>query len=144
VVDDRADTVGRTAKVTNNSVTGLSAGTINYTAAPTATANGVKSVTIYNGKGNNTVNVLSTAAFAPVTIIGWGAGSNDKVVVGNAGSLTGIAGAVNVVNDSGHTALVVDDSADILSRIAMITSSLVTGLSAGAISYQAAPSAAAP
>jgi hypothetical protein len=140
VVDDSADTVARTAKITSNSVTGLSAGTINYVAASTATGNGVKSVTIDGGKAANTFDVLSTAAFAPLSIFG-GLGSKDTVVVGNAGSLTGIAGAVNVVNNSGKTALIVDDSADIFGRTGTITNNSVTGLSAGAINYTAAPTA---
>jgi hypothetical protein len=134
VVDDSADTVGRTATVTSNAVTGLSPAPINYWAPTTAGGNGVSSVTIDGGKAANTFNVLSTAAFAPVSFFG-GLGSNDTVRVGNAGSLAGIAGAVSVANNSGHTALIVDDSADIVGRLAWITSGWVAGLSAGPIYY---------
>src|SRR5258707_688445 len=102
--------------VTRNSVTGLSAGAITYTAAPTALAHGVRSVTINGGHGANTFNVLSTAAFAPVSIVG-GAGSNDLVRIGSPVLLTGrtlanIAGNVNVSNALGKTKLILDDSAD--------------------------------
>ena len=137
VVDDYANP-DQTATITSSSITGLSRGAINYTAAVPATAgNGVTSVTINGGGGANTFNVLSTAALAPLTING-GIGSNDTVQIGNSGSLAGIAGDVSVANKSGHTAVVVDDDADTVSRTATITSNSVTGLSAGAINYTTA------
>jgi hypothetical protein len=140
VVDDSADTVGRTATITSSSITGLSAGggAINYTAAGSATSYGVSAVTIDGGKGANTFNVLSTAAFAPLAIKG-GIGSNDLVQIGNNGSLAGIAGDVSVANASGHTTLVVDDSNDLASHNnVVLTNHSVTGLSQGAINYSGA------
>jgi hypothetical protein len=139
-LDDSNDSVGRTVNITDHSVTGLSAGAINYTARTSNAGAGVSALTIDGGRAANTFNVQSTAAFAPLTIYG-GSASNDTVRVGNAGSLSGIAGAVNVVNNSGHTALVIDDSADNVGRTATITNNSVTGLSAGAINYTAAGSA---
>jgi hypothetical protein len=140
VVDDSADTVGRTAKITNNSVTGLSDGDINYTAAQTATGNGVTSVTVYGGQVANTFDIQSTAAFAPLTLYG-GTFSNDTITIGNNGSLADIAGTVNVVPGSwGYTNLVVEGSNDLASHDnVVLTDQSLTGLSQGAINYTTGP-----
>src|SRR5262249_45579097 len=133
VVDDSADTVGRTATITSNAVTGLSVGAISYTAPATAQDKGVQSVTIKGGHRANTFNVLSTAAFAPVNIVG-GSGSNDVVRIGTPilllrGSVMGgIAGDVKVSNPLGSTNLILNDSADRLARPnVVLTDHSVTG-----------------
>jgi hypothetical protein len=102
----------------------------------------ISAIQVNTGKGTDSVLVRSTLPGVNVTVTG-GANSNDTVTIGKNGSLAGIAGNVTV-NSSGHTALVVDDHADKVARHGVITSSSVTGLSAGTISYVAATSAMGP
>src|SRR5207302_1895006 len=97
----------------------------------------IHAIQVNTQTGTNAVAVRSTPRGVNVSIDG-GSNSNDTVTVGKNGSLAGIASTVNVANNSGHTALVVDDSTDTVARTAAVTSDSVTGLSAGAIHYTAA------
>src|SRR5262249_11414760 len=59
--------------------------------------------------GSNTVNILDTSAGLAISINGFG---SDTVNVGNAGSVQGIIGALNIQNPPSFTTLNVNDSAD--------------------------------
>jgi hypothetical protein len=70
-------------------------------------------LTVKTGDGGVQVNVLATGV--PTNLIGTrlGASSTDTTVnVGNAGSLAGIAGTLNIENPRWYSAITVDDSAD--------------------------------
>src|SRR5262249_4789983 len=73
--------------------------------------------------GNDTVNVLGTdgdpgggAFTAGGDLFIQGQGGVDAVHVGNAGSVQGLQGSVNISNNGGFTGLFVDDSADAVAR----------------------------
>jgi hypothetical protein len=138
-LNDTADTAARVATVTSTAVTGLAPATISFD------LNSLKQLSILGGSGGNTVNVQSTAAGTTTSIdtdhntnIG---STNNTVNIGSiapslGGTLATIAGPVNVSNSSGTMALVLDDSGDITTRTATITSTSVTGTwSAAAINY---------
>jgi Ca2+-binding RTX toxin-like protein len=153
VADDSGDATARTVTITSNAVTGLGPASINF-------ADGqVSSLDVYGGRGGNTFNVLGTAASTSVDIdsgagndavnVRASAGSlaingdsgNDVVTLGSqapslGGTLTNISGTVNVSNsNTGHTALVLDDSGDTVGRAVSISPNAVTGLAPGAIDY---------
>jgi hypothetical protein len=148
VLDDSSDTAAHGVSITKNSVLGLLAfREISYT-APTYTGGpGVTSVTIRGGQAPAgsvwEFDVLTTSAFAPVTISG-GANSQTVVDVGGlgtnrgGGSLDDILGAVNVFDVNGQLTLIVDDGSDGTAHSnVVVTASSVTGLSQGAINYTA-------
>jgi len=135
-IDDSAD--GGTHSnivVTSGSVTGLAPATISYAQGD------LRNLNISTGTGSNTVNVLSTPfnfTQAPHTALIGHSGST-TVNVGNAGSLAGIQGAVDVSNPpiGGYTTLTIDDSADGATHSnVVVTSGSVTGLAPATISYQ--------
>jgi acrosin len=157
IVDDSGDSTGRTATITNSSLTGLSPAAISYS-SPGLFGPGVNSLEVDGGSGGNTFNILSTAAGTPVSIFSGtgndavnvqatsgsvaidGENGQDVVTIGSlapslGGTLTNIAGPVSVSNTSGSTSLIVDDSGDSTGQTATITNSSVTGLSPAAISY---------
>jgi hypothetical protein len=150
VVADGNDTVGRAVGVTANAVSFFNLGQVNYSGA-TTNANGatvgVTSLEVDGGHGGDTFNVNSTAADTPLTLVTAAPGGsnvntvnikgsqsavtvnsygNDNVVVGNAGSLAGIGGPVNVSNTSGQDNLTIDDSNDNYDRSIDISSNAVT------------------
>jgi Ca2+-binding RTX toxin-like protein len=141
VLDDSGDTAGRTVTVTNNSISGTWApAAINYTPGPFST------LTLLGGDGGNTFNVLSTASgmTTAINVNHTSTESNNNVVnIGSlapslGGTLTNIAGSVNVSNSSGTTALVLDDSGDTTARTATIANDSVSGTwSSGAINFSA-------
>jgi hypothetical protein len=94
--------------------------------------------TLNTGTGNDAINVLAINH----TVVGGGSlVVNDQgagtVTVGNAGSLSGIQGAVAVSNASNYTTLVVDDSADGATHVnVVVTAGNITGLAPATISYQ--------
>ena len=103
----------------------------------------ISQVLVNSGAGNDTIQILHTAAAAPVTV---GSTGSATVHVGS-GTTAGIAGSVTIDGSLGpqHTELVVDDSQDNTSKIAtlntvphgMIGFGRLTGLfsSAAAIEY---------
>jgi hypothetical protein len=94
--------------------------------------------TLNTGTGNDAINVLAINH----TVVGGGSlVVNDQgtgtVTMGNAGSLSGIQGAVAVSNASNYTTLVVDDSADGATHAnVVVTAGSITGLAPATISYQ--------
>jgi hypothetical protein len=156
VVDDHNDTTGRSVGVTNNAVTFSNMpGKVNYTGASPNSGGvmvGVSSLVVDGGSGSNTFTVSSTAANTPLTLTTGPIGSrsfnhvyikgsssavsvqstsDDSVSVGNAGSLAGIGGPVNVSNWSGQDTLVIDDSNDSRGRSINITDNAVKFAAAG-------------
>jgi hypothetical protein len=134
-IDDSADAANHfNVVVTAGSVTGLAPATISYAQGD------LRNLNISTGTGSNTVNVQSTpfnGVQNPHTALIGHSGST-TVNIGNAGTLTGIQGAVDVSNPpvGGYTTLNIDDSADggTHSNV-VVTSGSVTNLAA-TISYQ--------
>ncbi len=94
----------------------------------------VKTLNISPGQGSNTVTINAVPSGGSVNVNG-GFGSKDTVTVGN-GSLSSVAGPVQVSNVSGQTNLTVDDSQDTVSRIATVTNGSVQFSGLSAIGYQ--------
>jgi hypothetical protein len=155
IVEDTNDTSGRSVQVTNNAVKFAGLAQVNYTgASPNASGVmlGVTSLVVDGGSGNNTFTVSSTAVNTPLTLntgpfasrgtnnvyingsssaVSVESYGNDFVSVGNAGSLAGIGGPVNVSNGSGQDTLVIDDSNDSRGRSIDISSNAVKFAAAG-------------
>ncbi len=112
-----------------NALGGVDTITLNVTTAAT----GLATLTVDSGDGNDTVNVLNTAA-AFTTSVTSSSGA-DTVTISNAGSVQGILGAVSVSNPPNFTTLIVDDSADVIGRNATLSSGSLTGLAPAAINY---------
>jgi hypothetical protein len=81
------------------------------------------STKLNTGTGNDTVNVLGIDGDPNGGVFTFGGdlsiqgqGGVDTVHVGNAGSVQGIQGLVNISNHGGFTALFLDDSADAVAR----------------------------
>jgi hypothetical protein len=132
-IDDSADSAGRTGTITSDSVTGAITGI-----APAAinwVVTDVAGVTLNNGAGNDTLNVLATDPGVPVSI--QGTNGLDQVNIGNAGSVQGIAGALTIANTLSFTNLLINDSADTTARTAAYTSTGVTGVAPAAINWVA-------
>jgi hypothetical protein len=154
-------TVTDTTAATNFSVSGTSAAeTINVVSGPVA--NGFQTtevnsdssgtfvpvdfanksnVTVFGGGGNDIINVQATPAGVPFTIDGF-TGNVTVNINSSAPSMTGtlsnIAGPVNVVNSSGgHTTLNVSDFGSNTGVTATVTNSSITGLAPVAITYNA-------
>jgi hypothetical protein len=140
VVDDSGDSSVQTATITNNSIVGLSPAAISYT--------NVGSLHIHGGTGGDTFNVLSTASGTTTDIVAHG---SSTVHVGNAGSVQGILGALNIENPPNFNIIVVDDSADATARTVTLSSGgnafndsdgngdpygFITGLAPATISYE--------
>ena len=161
-LDDSRDTTGQTATLTSTRVIGLAPASINYTTPASAGGTGVSALTANGGSGGNiftingtlansvapgetlnsgagsdTINVLATTASAPLVIHGHN--GNDRVNLTNAGSVTGIAGAVTIDNVAGLTAILADASADDSDHADMLMQgaamSTLTGLAAAPITY---------
>jgi hypothetical protein len=94
---------------------------------------------VSTGSGTNTVNILNTFSPCPVYVISGGA---DTVNVGNAGSVQGVYGIVQLTNPSNHTTLNVDDSADTAGRAVTFSTligsewGVILGLAPAAIGYK--------
>ena len=141
-VDDSVDTVGRTATLSTfdsggvswGSITGLAPAAIRYKYAD------VFGVNVTTGLGNDTVNVLATGKTTNLT----SAGGRDTVNVGNAGSLQGILGALNIQNPPSLTTININDSADAAARVATLSKfnsanadwGSITGLAPAAINFK--------
>jgi hypothetical protein len=120
-----------TARDINN--LNISGGTGGNTFTVRTTPPGVAAAqaTINTGTGTDTVNVLATQR--KLTINGQRA--IDSVSLGNAGSVQGIQGAVNVTNAAGLTSLSIDDSADNVARNVTLNNTTLSGLAPADISW---------
>ena len=116
-LNSQNDSTGQTVTVTDGSVVGLAPAEIDF--GPYSLAN----LNIIGGPGGNTFNVQSTPptefvpnlgiAYTITTITSTGP---DQVNVGNAASVAGIQGELDLFNTGGQTSLVVDDSAEAIGR----------------------------
>jgi hypothetical protein len=137
-LDDSADTATHgNVVVTQSSTTGLAPATMSYGDATPSQLN------ISTGTGTNTVNVQSTpnwtnffgTFYTPTALIGHSGATT--VNVGNAGSLAGIQGALDISNPPSYTTLTVDDSADsTVHNNVVVTDSSITGLAPAIIGYR--------
>jgi hypothetical protein len=101
-INDQNDGFSDTYTLTGSSVTRTFSSLISYSGQHTLNLNG--------GSGNDTVNVLGTAAGVTTNFLGNGL---TTVNVGNAGSVRGILGTLNLENTlSNGTTLIVNASAD--------------------------------
>jgi hypothetical protein len=131
VLDDSVDTVARTATQNTfvsgganwGSVTGLAPAAINYSYGNTT------SVAIETGMGNDTINVLATGVETDLS----SSGGRDTVNVGNAGSLQGIHGVLNIQNHPLFTTININDSADTGTHTALLAQFTSGGSSWGSI-----------
>ncbi len=145
-LDDSGDTQARTATLSEGSLAGIAPGSIQwfddqaggassggvtalkvlggsgantYTVADAGAAN--VATTLSTGKGNDTVNVLGSAASFTIS----NPGGSDHVNLGSAtpglnGTLGGFLGGIDV-SGAGATTLTLDDSADISARTATLS-----------------------
>jgi Ca2+-binding RTX toxin-like protein len=120
IVDDSADTTGRTATVGAGALTGLAPGTISYS--------GLSALTVDGGTGTNAFSVTGTP-FA--TTLNGGTG-NDTVTIG---TLQNIRGGVAVTSASGTMALTVNDGGDPTGCAVGLAAGALTGLPGGTYSY---------
>ena len=139
-VNDSADATARTVTLSTftsggspwGSITGLVPAAINYKYADTS------SVSATTGSGADTVNVRSTGVTTNLST----SGGLDVVNVGNAGSVQGILGALNVQNPPSHDTINVNDSADLAFRSVVINTvtpfNRIIGLAPAMIEYKAA------
>jgi hypothetical protein len=150
-VDDRLDAVGRVVTFDGGQIAGLAPALISYNGADLTT------LTINGGTGGNNFTVVNTppapcattlnsgasavngdtvtvrATAGPLTVNGQ-AGIDD-VTIGFLGLVANINGNVRVTNALGFTALTVDDSADPVAVIALISDTQIVGLAPAVISY---------
>jgi hypothetical protein len=127
-VNDGGDTVPRTVTVTDSQVNFQGLANISYKGAMSSNGqyDNVTSLKVIGSQGGNTFDVLSTAANTPLSLdSGTGNYHTDNVVIGNNGSLAGIAAPVNVSNSSGNTNLTINDSAESYRNI-MVTNNSVS------------------
>jgi Immunoglobulin I-set domain/Dockerin type I domain len=134
-VDDSADAGNptvtlSTVTIANDSdafgqISGLAPALIRYEYADTS------SVTVRTGTGIATINVLATGV--TTNLVGNGTFSvHDTVNVGDAGSVQGIVGTLNIENPPSFDALTIDDSADTTGRtVALGSSTLSDGSPSG-------------
>jgi hypothetical protein len=130
---DNNYSTGSTCTVTSTSVARTGFGGF-------AIASPVSGISLVTGPGADTVNVLSTAANALLTLDS--AGGSDTVNIGNAGTVNSIAGAVMVNDSNGLTALNINDSADTTPHSAISVSTngssgTLTGLAPAAVDWNA-------
>jgi hypothetical protein len=146
VIADTVDSVAKNVTIegllTNGMVvTGIGAGDISFVPANT------RSVAVYTGTGDNTVNVLDTGV--PTTILDHGTdtidvqatnaplminanGSRDAINVGSlapnsGGTLTALADPITIMNTAATSSLVVDDSGDSVGRTGTISATSLAG-----------------
>jgi hypothetical protein len=136
-VDDSADAAARTAtldrvtigSVTFGRITGLAPAAVEYAEGQTNT------VTVQTGVGAAIVNVQATSA--PVILSGHS--FNTTVNVGDAGSLQGLHGFVQIFNPPSFTTVNVDDSADGTAHIFSLDTITLSGQIFGRIGGLAGP-----
>jgi len=143
-LDDSGSTVAKSGTLTTSTITGLGMGsgitfsglslvsitlgsggnTFTIASTPAAT------VLLSSGKGNDTVNVQSTAAGSQ-TVVNTGAGTN-TVNIGN--SLSLLAGLVTVTGNGGDI-LNVNDTAATAGKTGQLSASSITGFGSAGINY---------
>jgi hypothetical protein len=148
-VDDSQDTTGHTATLTDHSLIGPGPAPIQWSPAPPG-GSGVSTVNIFASSGGNTFTVDIAAQLANGIFLDCGSGNDTVTVAASQGNVTldgengndtvsvtapTVLGSLTVQNSLGQTALTVDDSADTAARTATLTSSTLTGLAPGTISY---------
>jgi len=126
-IDDSSDFTGQTVTVGSGSVTGIAPAAINWDTAD------LSGVTLKNGIGADTVNVIVTSAQIPVVI--QGTDGLDVVNIGDSGSVQGIMAPVTIQNAADYTALTIDDSADLPGRTVTVDFGSVTGIAPAAINW---------
>lgn len=89
-------------------------------------------ITILTGPAADTVNVLSVYSLDSIETFNHSGGGTDAVNVGNAGSVQGVKGELNVY---GYSTLTIDDSVDGTARTATIASNSIAGLAPGTMSW---------
>ena len=156
-IDDQADPFNDTYTMTGSSLTRTASALIGYNLMNVVTVNGGSSTAAtYNvqntesyfttdlntGSGGNTVNVLATTGTLNVTSAG-----NDTINVGNAGSVQGILGTLNVEDPPSFATLNVNDSADATARTVTLGTftpsgdtpwGSISGLAPASINYEQA------
>jgi hypothetical protein len=145
-IDDTHDSSGRNVTFNATSVAGLAPADINYDTTLTSlavtgsdagnnnsnqyTVTGVAvPTTLSTGKIQRGSSVYVLATSQPLTIDAQAPA--DSIVLGNAGFVQGLHGAVTINNQASNQSVLMDDSADPASAVATISGSSVTGLAAG-------------
>jgi hypothetical protein len=119
-VDDSVDTKKRTVALGTfaptgggnwGDISGLAPADINYAYS------GTGSLSVLTGNAPNTIDVLATGVLTNLVEPGVkgkidGFGSPNTIAIGNAGSVQGIVGTLNVENPYSFNTITVDDSAD--------------------------------
>ena len=115
---------------TSASLTGLvvDAGSNSDTITIDGTPSGGATTGINAGTGGDTFNVLATTANSILDVGGAPSTAN----IGNAGSVQGIAGTLELFSP---TTITVDDSADTTGRTVIVNSDFIGGLAPAAINY---------
>src|SRR5262249_27988432 len=126
-VDDSGDAASRTVTVNDQAISGLTTYPMTYLSP------NVASVTVATGSGPDTVTVARTSRFA--TTLLTTSGGQDTVTVGHDRTVRDIQGPLTISNPSSFTTLTIDDNADTAGRNVTLTSTGVTGLAPGAISF---------
>jgi hypothetical protein len=148
-VNDLASTTGQTFTLTGSSVQRSGSAPITFPFGVNfVNVNGGSGANIYNiinteagfatavntGAGSDTVNVLATSG--TLTVNGQGGGGNDVLNLGNANSLAGINGPVNVINGPSYFHVNVNDGGDNANHPNVILSTgSLTGLAPAAINF---------
>jgi len=130
IYDDRIDSTARTFTIAS--------GQVGMTGGATAGYVQLERLEVLTGKGQDTVDVQSTAAATPLFVenpLATNSSVQDNVNIGNGGSTQGILGAVNISNQAAFTRLTVDDSADTEARAVGIADGQITGIAPAAIVY---------
>jgi hypothetical protein len=154
---DGSDTSAHTATLTDYHLSGLSNGTIFWSASSSSTG-GVTFLDITGSAAGSTYNVTNTPSLYYWTILNTGAGSDlvyvsgttsalyidntgglDEVYITGNGTLAPINGLVDVYG-AGATYLYVEDIYDTTARTAVLTSFSLTGLSPAPIEWTASHS----
>jgi hypothetical protein len=105
-------------------------------ATATFDQNAIHQVNVDTGGGSNQVTVESVPTGVAVNIDSSGYQSNDFVMIGSNGSLSGIGGTVNVSNNCGQTTLWIDDHNDTARNIT-VTDHSIAFAGQTTINYQA-------
>jgi hypothetical protein len=145
-INDQGATTSKTYILTATTLARTGAALITYGTVQGLTLNcgsGGNPITVSNtasgyatflnsGAGNDTVNVLNTTG---PFVIDCGGGSNNKVTVGNAGSVQGILGELDVKTTAAGSSysLTVDDSADTAVRGVDVTNNVILGLAPNSV-----------
>ena len=120
--------------VTVSGLTGADTFTVNVSTHEAALAN-------LNLDGGATARVIFNVQTTPSTVVTNVLGSSfaDTINVGTGGSVQGINGPLNLNNSAGkHNTIIVDDSADSVTRTVTLSNGTIQGLAPTAITYVAA------